>query len=93
MFTGIVTDLGTVRRIAPDGDAAQIETAYPVAEIAMAPRSAAAAAASPWSRRAELLAFEAAARPCRSPPRPMEGRTRVNLERALKVGDELGGHW
>src|SRR6201996_1105645 len=95
MFTGIVTDLGTVRRIAPGPvTRLEIETAYPTAEIADgASVCCNGCCLSVVEKGPGWMAFEVSGETLSV---TTLGRwtvgTRVNLERALKVGDELGGH-
>jgi riboflavin synthase len=95
MFTGIVTDLGTVRRITP-GPVTRLEiaTAYPVAEIAMgASVCCNGCCLSVVEKGPDWLAFEVSHETLTVTNLGTWGLgTRVNLERALKVGDELGGH-
>ena len=95
MFTGIITDVGTVRKIAPKGDVRiEIDTNYPTAEIDL---GASIACAGPCltvvEKGAGWFAVEASAE---TMSRTSLGRwkvgTKINLERALRVGDELGGH-
>ncbi len=98
MFTGIVTDLGTVRAIEPAGDARDlrlvIATAWNTAGI---PLGASVACNGCCLTVVEVgpgtLAFNVSGETL---SKTTIGRwrpgTRVNLERALKVGDELGGH-
>jgi riboflavin synthase len=99
MFTGIITDLGRVRRLrrdsAPDGGCKlTIATAYPVDEIAL---GASIACSGPCLT---VVAVEPGAFTVQASAETFarttlgdwgEG-TPVNLERALRVGDELGGH-
>lgn len=95
MFSGIITDLGELRSVAPGGDARfVIATRYPTAEIALGASIACsgccltvtdkggdwfAATVSAETRRVTTLGVW------------MPGR-RINLERALRLGDEFGGH-
>ncbi|MEW9808239.1 riboflavin synthase [Mesorhizobium marinum] len=101
MFTGIVTDVGKVaatRQLA-EGAGLRIETAYDPATIDIGASIACAGVCltvtglpEPGSnaRWFEVEAWEEALRlTTASGWRP---GTRINLERALKVGDELGGH-
>ena len=99
MFTGIVTDIGTVRRVEARGDTRfVIGCAYDPAAIATGASIACAGccltvtdkgtdADGPW------FAVDASAetRGLTTAGDWQEG-TRLNLERALRVGDELGGH-
>lgn len=101
MFTGIVTDVGTVAASAdlPEGKRFRIETAYDPAGIAIGASIACAGVcltvvalpdAGSNQRWFEVEAWEEALR-LTTACDWREG-TRINLERALKVGDELGGH-
>lgn len=103
MFTGIITDIGTIRSREDRGDARLvIGTAYDVSGIDLGASIACSGACltvvdkgvddggngpGGWfavDASAETLA-------CTAPGMWDAGR-RLNLERALKVGDELGGH-
>ncbi|MBF9034664.1 riboflavin synthase [Rhodobacterales bacterium HKCCE2091] len=95
MFTGIITDIGRVASLRRAGDlTARIETGYDTSTIAIGASIAcdgvcltAVATGPDWFEvdvsaetisKTNLSAWAEGAR--------------VNLERALKVGDELGGH-
>ena len=101
MFTGIVTDLGEVRSVKPRADNLHritIYCRYPRAEIAQGASIACAGVCHTvvdtgeedgrgWftvDAAAETLAVTSVGR--------WRHGSRVNLERALKLGDELGGH-
>ncbi|TIS96077.1 MAG: riboflavin synthase [Mesorhizobium sp.] len=101
MFTGIVTDVGTVAAVKPlrEGVGLRIDTAYDPETIAIGasiscggvcltvtglPESGANA------RWFEVEAWEEALR--LTTAMAWKSGTRINLERALKIGDELGGH-
>lgn len=99
MFTGIVTDIGRVAEIIPGGDTDYIiETAYDPASVALGASIACSGACltvtekgtgeqGNWFRvsvSAETLA--------KTTIGAWRVGTRVNLERSLKLGDELGGH-
>lgn len=101
MFTGIVTDVGTVDTIEPlsQGVRLRIRTAYDPAGIDMGASISHAgtcltvtALAGPDSsqRWYEVEAWEEALR--LTTIGSWKPGTRVNLERSLKIGDELGGH-
>jgi riboflavin synthase len=95
MFTGIVTDLGTVRRITPGPvTRLEIETAYPVGEIALgASVCCSGCCLSVVEKGPNWMAFEVSGETLSvTTLGQWQVGTRVNLERALKVGDELGGH-
>ena len=102
MFTGIVTDIGEVTLLDQQGDLrARIATHYPVAGIDIGASIACdgccltviATGASPRGWFDVQISAESIAR-----TNIGRGRVawaigkRLNLERALKVGDELGGH-
>jgi len=101
MFTGIVTDLGEVRSVKPRADNLHritIYCRYPRAEIAQGASIACSGVCLTvvdtgeedgrgWfavDAAAETLAITGVGR--------WRHGSRVNLERALKMGDELGGH-
>ncbi|MGD9914371.1 MAG: riboflavin synthase [Rhizobiaceae bacterium] len=101
MFTGIVTDIGRVATAEqlPQGVRLRIETAYDTATIDIGASIACAgvcltvvALPEVGSNRRwfEVEAWEEALR-LTTAAGWGEG-TRINLERALKIGDELGGH-
>jgi riboflavin synthase len=101
MFTGIVTDIGTVETVAPlpKGRRFRITTAYDPATIDIGASIACSGVcltvvALPEEgangRWFEVEAWEEALR--LTSASSWEEGTRLNLERALKLGDELGGH-
>ena len=101
MFTGIVTDIGTVASVAPlaQGVRLRIETAYEPATIAIGASIACAGVCltvvalsdtTSGARWFEVEAWEEALR--LTTASSWKQGTTLNLERALKVGDELGGH-
>lgn len=101
MFTGIVTDIGTVETVTPlnEGIRLRIATSYDPATIAIGASIAHAGvcltvtalpAAGSNERWHEVEAWEEALR--LTTAGTWQRGTRINLERALKIGDELGGH-
>lgn len=101
MFTGIVTDIGMVEKktLLPEGVRLRIKTSYDPATIAIGASIACSGTcltvvglSEPVSgdRWFEVEAWEEALR--LTTAASWEPGTRINLERALKVGDELGGH-
>src|SRR5260370_39204172 len=95
MFTGIITDLGRVRRLRRDvGLQLTIATAYATDEIALGASIACSGpcltvvAVEPGAFAVQASAETLA---CSTLAEWAEG-TPVNLERALRLGDELGGH-
>jgi riboflavin synthase len=99
MFTGIITDIGTVRSREKRGDVRLvIATAYDPATIAIGASIACSGACltvvdTGSNAEGHWFAIDASAETmaCTAPGMWDAGR-RLNLERALKVGDELGGH-
>jgi riboflavin synthase len=95
MFTGIVTDLGRVRRIRPGGITRfEFETAYDTATIADGASIACnGCCLSVVGKGAGWFAVDVSAETlaCTTLGDWREGRA-VNFERALRLGDELGGH-
>src|SRR4051812_39204375 len=100
MFTGIVTDVGEVLSIAPlpAGVRLRIATAYDPETIAI---GASIACAGPCltvvergvSGNRAFFDVEASTETlARTTMASWRAGTRVNLERALRMGDELGGH-
>jgi riboflavin synthase len=99
MFTGIVTDLGTVREILPGAvTRLTIETAYHADEIALGASVSCGGCCLSVVEKGEKsgkswLAFEVSNETLDvTNLGAWRVGSRVNLERALKVGDELGGH-
>ena len=95
MFTGIITDVGRVLAIEPDGDPRyRIETRYDTAAIALGASISHSgicltviATGPGWfdvQVSTETLGLTTA--------KQWQVGTRLNLETALKLGDELGGH-
>src|SRR5260370_36544906 len=94
MFTGIITDLGRVRRLRRDvGLQLTIATAFPTEEIALGASIACSGpcltvvAVEPGAFSVEASAETLA---CSTLGDWIEDSP-VNLERALRLGDELGG--
>jgi riboflavin synthase len=99
MFTGIITDIGTVTHLQRQGDTRlHISTAYPVEKIDLGASIACSGVCLTVVGRGVQdnlgwLAFDASTETLsRTVLVDWTVGTRVNLERALKVGDELGGH-
>lgn len=96
MFTGLIEDVGKVLKITNSGDSARLEvsTALPTEEIKMGDSvSVKGACLTVVGKSASMLAFdvspETIERTAFSRLRPGH---HVNLERALRLGDRLGGH-
>ena len=95
MFTGIVSDVGRVRAVAHSGDTRlAIETAFDTATIQLGASIACSGAClTVVETGADWFAADASTEtPSCTTLRDWQVGTRVNLERALRVGDELGGH-
>ena len=96
MFTGIVTDMGMVRAVSDlaRGRRYRIATSYDVDGIAIGASIAHDGVCLTVVEKGEgtydVEAWEEALR--LTTVGAWEDGTRLNLERALKVGDELGGH-
>lgn len=95
MFTGIVTDLGKVRKIEQRGDTRiEIETSYDMDDVEI---GASIACSGPCLTVVEKgqgwFAVEASAETLdKTGVGDWQVGTPVNLERAMRIGDELGGH-
>ncbi|HTM01442.1 MAG TPA: riboflavin synthase [Candidatus Omnitrophota bacterium] len=96
MFSGIVVRVGTVERVwsAPGGTGLAIRSGFE-----SDPEPGASVAVNGVCLTVERVRdglFEATAVPetvARTTLGTLAAGSRVNLERALRVGDELGGHW
>jgi len=95
MFTGIVTDIGTIRSAEQRGDLRLvIGCHYDMAGVAIGASIACAGVClTVIEKGADWFAVDLSAETVSRTAQGAwsEGRT-LNLERALKVGDELGGH-
>jgi len=95
MFTGIITDKGRVEAVEPRGDLrVRIATAYDMATVDLGASIACSGVCLTVVDKGEgWFAVDVSGETqSRTPPGLWtEGRA-LNLERALKVGDELGGH-
>ncbi len=95
MFTGIITDIGTVRAVARAGDTRfEIATAYDLSTVDIGASIACnGCCLTVIEKGAGWFAIEASAETLSKTTLGSWGTgTRINLERALKIGDELGGH-
>ena len=100
MFTGLVSDVGTIVSITPKGDLHRIRIAcsYDPKSIAL---GASIACSGPCLTAVEMgsdngqgfFEVDAAAETlARTTVGEWKVGTHINLERAMKIGDELGGH-
>jgi riboflavin synthase len=95
MFTGIISDVGRVRAVLPGGDTTfAIATAYDTRDIALGASIACAGVCLTVKGKGDRwFSVQASAETlARSTLGRWREGTRINLERALKAGDELGGH-
>ncbi len=95
MFTGIITDIGTVRSIEPSGDTrVRIVTGYDTTHVDIgASICCGGVCLTVVDKGADWFAVDVSAETLsKSAFSSLNVGTRLNLERALKVGDELGGH-
>lgn len=95
MFTGIVTDIGTVEATEKQGDLhVRVSTAYETAGIDLgASISCSGVCLTVVDKAPGWVAFDVSGETISRTAEGMwtSGR-KLNLERALKLGDELGGH-
>jgi len=99
MFTGIITDIGTVRSIEQRGDLRLvIDSGYDMGGVDLGASIACSGACltvvdkAPAGEKGWFAVDVSAETIARTAPGLFEPGARLNLERALKVGDELGGH-
>ncbi|MFD1796060.1 riboflavin synthase [Paracoccus aurantiacus] len=97
MFTGIITDIGKVAQVEQRGDMrARIVTAYDMAGVDMGASIACnGVCLTVVGKGADWFDVDISAETISKTNIGHNGwseGTRLNLERALKVGDELGGH-
>jgi riboflavin synthase len=101
LFTGIVTDIGEVLAVTPHAEGLRrltIGCSYDRASIALGASMACAGVCLTVVETGERngrawFAVDAAAETLAvTTAGTWRGGTRINLERALKIGDELGGH-
>jgi riboflavin synthase len=95
MFTGIITDIGSIRSVEQRGDLRiVIETEYDTATVAMGASIACSGACMTVVDKghgwfAVDMSGESVSR---TAPGMWVAGGKLNLERAMKIGDELGGH-
>ena len=95
MFTGIISEVGRVRAVTPGGDTGfAIASAYDTRAIAIGASIACAGVCLTVTETGEgWFAVQASAETLRRTTlAAWRAGTPVNLERALRLGDELGGH-
>lgn len=99
MFTGIITDLGTIDRVDHADDAAHdrrivVRSDYDMATVDLGASIACSGVClTVVDKAAGWFAADVSGETVsRTPPAQWQPGRRLNLERALKVGEELGGH-
>lgn len=95
MFTGIITDIGTVRKIEKRGDThIVIATKYDMAQVPVGASIACSGVCLTVVKKgAGWFSITASAETLsRTTIGQWKVGTKVNLERPLRVGDEFGGH-
>ena len=95
MFTGIITDVGTIDSVEQRGDLrATIRTAFDTATVALGASIACSGAClTVVDKGAGWFAVDLSAETvARTAPGRWQAGAQLNLERAMKLGDELGGH-
>jgi len=99
MFTGIITAVGTVRSLTPlaEGETMRLVIATPWPDTADIPLGASIACSgcclTVIERDADSFTVQASAETlAKTTLGSWQVGTPINLERALKIGDELGGH-
>jgi len=99
MFTGIITDIGTIRSREDRGDTRLvIGTVYDTATIDLGASIACSGACltvvdKGQDAEGHWFAIDASGETlARTAPGMWDAGRRLNLERALRIGDELGGH-
>lgn len=95
MFTGIITDVGTIETVEERGDLRiRIATGYDMATVDLgASISCSGVCLTVVDKGPGWFAVDVSGETrSRTAPGMWAQGTRLNLERALKVGDELGGH-
>jgi riboflavin synthase len=95
MFTGIIADIGEIRAIKPGGDTTYvIGTKLDLRDLALGASVACAGVClTVIECKDDWFAVQASAETlARSNLGAWRVGTRINLERALRAGDELGGH-
>ena len=95
MFTGIITDIGTIRSVTRAGDTRfEIVTSYDLATVDLGASIACnGCCLTVIEKGKDWFAIQASAETLsKTTLGQWTQGTHINLERALKIGDELGGH-
>ena len=95
MFTGLITDVGRVRAVTSVGDRRiEIETSFPIAEIELGASIACSGVCLTVIEFGDnWFAVEASEETTsKTTVGDWQAGDALNLERSLRIGDELGGH-
>lgn len=95
MFTGIVTDVGTVRRVEQHGDLRlRIQTGYDLDAVDLgASISCSGVCLTVIDKGEDWFAVDVSGETrSKTAPDHWQQDSKLNLERSLRLGDELGGH-
>jgi riboflavin synthase len=96
MFTGLITDVGRLRAREPleKGVRFEIETSFPMAEVLIGASIACSGAClTVVEKGADWFAVDVSAETLdKTTLDGWQAGRRINLERSLRLGDELGGH-
>lgn len=95
MFTGIVTDVGTVRKAEQRGDLRlEIATGFDLSRVALGASIACSGVClTVVDKGSDWFAVDVSAETAaRTAPELWREGARLNLERSARLGDELGGH-
>ena len=95
MFTGIVTDVGTVRKAEQRGDLRlEIATGLDLSQVALGASIACSGVClTVVDKGSDWFAVDVSAETAaRTAPELWREGARLNLERSARLGDELGGH-
>lgn len=96
MFTGLITDVGRLRARQPleKGVRFEIETGFPMNEVAIGASIACSGAClTVVEKGADWFAVDVSAETLdKTTLDGWQAGRRINLERSLRLGDELGGH-
>ncbi len=95
MFTGIITDIGTIRSVSQQGDIRLvISCGYDMAGVMLGASIACSGVClTVVDKGRDWFAVDASAETLsKTAPGIWNAGRKLNLERALKIGDELGGH-
>ena len=95
MFTGIISDIGQVRAILPGGDRGfTIATSFDLGDLPLGGSIACSGVClSAFDKGKDWFSVRVSAETCaRSTSGNWKVGSKINLERSLRLGDELGGH-